>query len=372
MDHLPNGWHRPHIELPPDTEGTQDFMPLLFEPIQLGNLTLKNRIVMAPMTRSRAIGNVPNDLMAQYYAARAGAGLIITEGTSPSANGLGYARIPGLFTHEQVLGWRKVTDAVHAKGGRIFVQLMHTGRVGHSLNLPAGARIMAPSALALSGTMWTDSQGMQPHPTPEAMSETDIQEAQAEYVHSAELAIEAGFDGVELHAANGYLLEQFLNPNVNHRTDAYGSNADGRMKLLLDVASECVKKIGGGRLGVRVSPYGAFNDTGAFDGVDEFYAELAGRLSKLGVLYIHVVDHSSQGAPAVSPVVKQLIRERFAGAFILSGGYDVERAERELAAKKGDLVAWGRPFLSNPDLVDKLASGAALRAPEPATFVCPA
>jgi len=346
-------------------------MPLLFEPTKLGNLKLKNRIVMAPMTRSRAIGNVPNDLMAQYYAARAGAGLIITEGTSPSPNGLGYARIPGLFTHEQVLGWRKVTDAVHANGGRIFVQLMHTGRVGHPLNLPAGARIVAPSAIALSGTMWTDSQGMQPHPTPEAMSLADIQQAKEEYVHSADLAIEAGFDGVELHAANGYLLEQFLNPNINHRTDAYGGNAEGRMKLLLDVASECVKKIGGGRLGVRVSPYGAFNDTGAFDGVDEFYADLAGRLSKIGILYIHVVDHSSQGAPAVSPEVKRLIRERFAGAYILSGGYDAQRAERDLADKKGDLVAFGRPFLSNPDLVDKLASGAAPRAPEPNTFYTP-
>jgi N-ethylmaleimide reductase len=346
-------------------------MPQLLEPTKLGNLPLSNRVVMAPMTRSRATGNVPNELMVQYYSARAGAGLLITEGTSPSPNGLGYARIPGLFSPEQVAGWRKVTDAVHAKGGRIFVQLMHTGRVAHPLNMPPGTRVLAPSALELSGTMWTDTEGMKPHPKPEAMSLTDILAAAKEYVHSAELSIEAGFDGIELHAANGYLLEQFLNPNVNKRIDAYGGNAEGRMKLLLDVAAACVKAIGGNRVGVRISPYGAFNDTGAFEGVDEFYAQLAERLSTIGITYIHVVDHSSMGAPPLGTEVKRLIRERFAGTYILSGGYDIARAERDLSANKGDLVAFGRPFLANPDLVEKLASGAALKEPDPNKFYTP-
>ncbi len=198
----------------------------LFTPTTLGPLHLKNRIVMAPMTRSRAIGNVPNELMEEYYSLRAGAGLIITEGTSPSPNGLGYARIPGMFSDAQVAGWRRVTAAVHAAGGNIFVQLMHTGRVSHPANLPAGARILAPSATALSGQMWTDSQGMQPYPLPQAMTEDDIAATIDEYAQAAKHAIEAGFDGVELHGANGYLIDQFLNTASNQRTDQWGSGPD--------------------------------------------------------------------------------------------------------------------------------------------------
>ena len=195
----------------------------LFTPATLGKLQLKNRVVMAPMTRSRATGNVPNALMEKYYSLRAAAGLIITEGTSPSPNGLGYARIPGLFSSEQVAGWRKVTDAVHGAGGKIFVQLMHTGRVSHPANMAAGTRIVAPSAVALAGDMWTDSNGMQPYPVPGEMSEEDIATAIAEYANAAKRAIEAGFDGVELHAANGYLIDQFLNTATNQRPDQWGA-----------------------------------------------------------------------------------------------------------------------------------------------------
>ncbi len=346
-------------------------MKHLFESIQLGRVNLKNRVVMAPMTRSRALGNVPNELMAQYYSDRATAGLIVTEGVSPSPNGLGYARIPGLYNAEQVAGWKKVNSAVHAKGGRIFIQFMHTGRVAHALNLPKGAEVVAPTASQVSGTMWTDSQGPQPHTPAREMNLGDIKKAHDEYVRAAELAIEAGFDGVELHAANGYLLEQFLNPNSNKRTDAYGKTAEGRMKFVLDVAADVAKKIGGDRVGVRVSPYGVFNDTGAFDGVDEFYGELSRKLSALNLAYIHVVDHSAMGAPAVSPEVKRLIRENFKGRYILSGGYDGDRAERDLTEKKGDLVAFGRPFISNPDLVEKLKSGAVLKQPDQSTFYTP-
>ena len=189
----------------------------LFTPHTLGKQSLKNRIVMAPLTRSRAIGNVPNELMEKYYHLRADAGLVITEGTSPSPNGLGYARIPGMYSDAQVEGWRRVTEGVHQAGGKIFIQLMHTGRVSHPANMPVGSRVLAPSAIAAPGEMWTDSDGLQPHPVPTEMSEADIEQAIAEYATSARRAIEAGFDGVELHAANGYLIDQFLNTASNQR-----------------------------------------------------------------------------------------------------------------------------------------------------------
>jgi len=343
----------------------------LFESVQLGKLKLSNRIVMAPMTRSRATGNVPNDLMVQYYSQRASAGLIITEGTSPSPNGLGYPRIPGLFNDAQLQGWKKITQAVHGKGGKIFMQLMHTGRVSHPDNLPEGARMLAPSSIAVSGQMWTDTKGLQNYPAPAEMTESDIREVIVEYTRSAELAVQAGFDGVELHAANGYLIEQFLNPNPNRRTDGYGATSGGRMRFALEVAKAVTGKIGADRTGMRISPYGVFNDTGAFDGVDNFYDELTTTLSGLGLVYIHVVDHSSMGAPTVSADLKRRIRETFKGVYILSGGYDADKAERDLAENKGDLVAFGRPFISNPDLVAKLRTKSPLKQPDQATFYSP-
>ena len=343
----------------------------LFTPVALGNLQLKNRVVMAPMTRSRATGNVPNELMAKYYGMRADAGLIITEGTSPSDNGLGYARIPGLFSDEQVQGWKLVTDAVHANGGRIFVQLMHTGRVSHSANMAAGTRIVAPSALALVGDMWTDSNGMQPYPVPEEMSEADIAAAIAEYAHAAKLAVQAGFDGVELHGANGYLIDQFFNTATNQRTDRWGGSIENRIRFAVEVAKASVAAIGAERIGMRISPYGAFNGTAADAEMDAMYLRLVEELNKLGLVYIHIVDHSSMGAPEVSPALKANIRSAFKGRYILSGGYDAVRANADLDAGKGDLVAFGRPFISNPDLVQKLRSGAALTAPDFNTFYTP-
>ena len=343
----------------------------LFTPTQLGSLSLKNRIVMAPLTRSRAIGNVPNALMEQYYRLRAEAGLIITEGTSPSPNGLGYARIPGLFNDEQVQGWRRVTDGVHQAGGRIFVQLMHTGRVGHPANLPAGASVLAPSAVAAPGEMWTDAGGLQPHPVPREMSEADIAESIAEYAASAKLAMQAGFDGVELHAANGYLIDQFLNTASNQRDDRWGGTVDNRIRFAVEVAKASVAAIGAERVGMRISPYGVFNGQVPDDEMDALYLRLIDELNALGLLYIHVVDHSAMGAPEVSPVLKAKIRAAFNGKYILSGGYDVARANADLDAQRGDLVAFGRPFISNPDLVAKLRSGQALVAPDSATFYTP-
>lgn len=343
----------------------------LFTPITLGKLSLKNRIVMAPLTRSRAIGNVPNELMEKYYRLRADAGLILTEGTSPSPNGLGYARIPGMYSDAQVQGWRRVTEGVHKAGGKIFVQLMHTGRVSHPANMPAGSRVLAPSAIATPGEMWTDSNGLQPHPVPTAMNEADIAEAIAEYATSAKRAIEAGFDGVELHAANGYLIDQFLNTASNQRTDRWGGSIENRIRFAVEVAKASAAAIGAEHIGMRISPYGAFNGTAPDAEMDALYERLIAELNKIGLVYIHIVDHSSMGAPEVSPTLKMKIRAGFKGKYILSGGYDLARANADIDANSGDLVAFGRPFISNPDLVQKLQSGKPLTAPDMDTFYTP-
>lgn len=343
----------------------------LFTPATLGKLQLKNRVVMAPMTRSRATGNVPNELMEKYYRLRAGAGLIITEGTSPSPNGLGYARIPGLFSEAQVQGWKRVSDGVHQAGGKMFVQLMHTGRVSHPANMPEGARILAPSAIAAPGEMWTDSNGQQPQPVPAAMSEADIALTIAEYAVAAKHAIEAGFDGVELHGANGYLIDQFLNTASNQRTDRWGGSIENRIRFAVEVARASAAAIGAERIGMRISPYGVFNGMAPDAEMDALYERLIAELNAIGLVYIHIVDHSSMGAPEVSPSLKAKIRATFKGKYILSGGYDLARANADLDANCGDFVAFGRPFISNPDLVQKLQNGQALTAPDFSTFYTP-
>ena len=343
----------------------------LFSSFALGALPLTNRIVMSPMTRCRAIGNVPNELMAKYYKLRAGAGLIITEGTAPSPNGLGYARIPGCYTPEQVAGWRLVTSAVHEAGGHIFMQLMHTGRISHPANMPAGSRIVAPSALAAPGTMYTDAQGPQPYPVPEEMTEADIQQAVSEFAISAANAIEAGFDGVELHGANGYLIEQFLNLTSNQRADVWGKTVAGRARFALEVARAVVAKIGKEKVGIRLSPYGVNGGLAPDPETDALYAHLVAELSGIGIAYIHVVDHSAMGAPAVKAELKAALRSSFKGAYILSGGYDRAHADADLRENTGDLVAFGRPFLSNPSLVQKLEANAELLPPDMATFFTP-
>ena len=345
--------------------------PSLFTPTTLGKLQLKNPIVMSPLTRSRATDNVPNALMVKYYSQRAGAGLIITEGTSPSPNGIGYARIPGIYSDAQVQGWRAVTDAVHQAGGKIFVQLMHCGRVSQVENMPAGSKVLAPSAVAMTGEIWTDSKSMQPYTPPVAMTEADIAHTIAEYATACSNAIKAGFDGVELHGANGYLIDQFLNTASNQRTDQWGGSVAKRIRFAVEVAKAAVAAIGAERIGMRLSPYGAFNDMVADAETDALYQALIVELSKLGLAYIHIVDHSSMGAPAVSATLKAKLRETFKGAYIMSGGYDAARAQADLDAKRGDLVAFGRPFISNPNLVAKLQSGAELTAPDFSTFYTP-
>lgn len=346
-------------------------MSLLFSKTTLGTLTLQNHLVMAPLTRSRAIGNIPNELMAEYYAQRGSVGLIVTEGTSPSPNGLGYPRIPGIFSAAQIAGWKFVTDAVHARGAKIFIQFMHCGRVTHPLNLPAGARVLGPSAVAAAGDMYTDAEGMKQNAMPQAMTEADIKTAIEEYAQGAKNAVAAGFDGVELHGANGYLLEQFIRPNSNLRTDRYGGAIENRARFVLEVADAVIKAIGKDKVGIRLSPYGVFNDMPLYDGMDADYTWLAQQLNARGLAYIHLVDHSPQGAPVVPDSIKQMFRSTFNGTLILSGGYDAARAESDLAAGKCDLVAVGRPILANPDLVTRWNNGAALNAPDMGTFYTP-
>ncbi len=332
----------------------------LFSPTKLGTIELKNRVVMAPMTRCRALGNVPNVLIAEYYGQRSGAGLIITEGTSPSPNGLGYARIPGLFNTEQVEGWKKVTNTVHLNGSKIFVQLMHTGRISHPANMVEGAEVLAPSAVKPAGQMWTDSLMMQDFPTPKAMSAEEIVSTKAEFVAAARNAILAGFDGVELHSANGYLLEQFLSPVSNIRTDNYGGSIENRCRFVLEVAAEVAQTIGKERTAIRLSPYGVASDMPHYPEIDATYDYLSMQLNTIGLAYIHIVDHSAMGAPAVPVEMKKKIRGNFKNTIILAGGYSKETAETDIESGLGDLIAFGRPFINNPDLVQRMENDQAL------------
>ncbi len=344
----------------------------LFEPATMGSLTLRNHLVMAPMTRSRAVeANTPNDLMAEYYAQRATAGLIITEGVSPSPNGTGYPRIPGIWNDRQVDGWRKVTAAVHGKGGCIFIQLMHTGRVGHPLNLTAGGELLAPSAIAAEGEVWTDAQGMQAHPAPRAMTEAEVDAAIEEYVQASRNAIAAGFDGVELHGANGYLMEQFLSPQTNQRTDRFGGSVENRQRFIVDVATRVAAAIGGERVGIRLSPYGANAGMKPYPGIPETYHTLVQRLAATGIQYIHIVDHSAMGAPEVPASLKADLHQAWPRTYIVAGGFDGSTAEAALDEGRGDLVAFGRQFLANPDLVARLEAGLPLNSPDFASFYTP-
>lgn len=338
----------------------------LTQPTRLGKLDLQNRIVMAPMTRSRAEGNVPNALMRDYYAQRASAGLIISEGVAPTPDALGYARIPGLYTPAQASAWGEIAAAVHAGGAKFFVQLMHTGRVGHPANLPAGARLLAPSAIAAAGQVWTDSAGMQAHPVPEAMSPADLAAVRDAFAASAALAVRSGVDGVELHAANGYLLAQFLNPRSNQRQDAYGGSGENRRRFLLETVDATIAAIGADRVGVRLSPFNPFNDLEAnFEGEREEFLATVAELAKRGIAYLHL------GGGTVPADLLPAVRAAFPGALILNGGYDGARAEADLASGVADLVAFGRPFVSNPDLPERLRTGAPIADLDAATLYTP-
>ncbi len=308
---------------------------------------------MAPMTRSRAPGNIPTALMAEYYGQRAGAGLIITEGTSPSPNGLGYTNIPGIYNKEQTDAWKPVTAAVHAKGGHIFVQLMHTGRITHALNLPEGSKVIAPSAIQAKGQMYT-AEGMKPLPVPEEMDLTEIELAQAEFVNASINAISAGFDGVEMHAANGYLLEEFLSPRSNQRIDKYGGSPENRCRFVLEVAEEIAEAIGKDKVGLRISPYGRNGDMEPYEDLEETYRSLVRGLDDIGIVYLHVALPPLGATYTLPEETKQMLRNEFSGTLIFCGGHTPESAEKDLRQGMPDLIAFGKLFISNPDLAERI------------------
>ena len=351
------------------TTGTMSTLTKIdpFQPIAIKSLKLKNRLVMAPMTRSRAIDAVPNDMMATYYGQRASAGLIITEGIAPSPNGMGYARIPGIFSPEQIAGWKKVTEAVHGKGGKIVAQLMHTGRVGHSANLPAGARILAPSAIGVEGQIWTDAQSMQPYPVPEVFTSEEIQTVIQEFAQAASNAVVAGFDGVELHGANGYLLEQFLNPNVNTRTDAYGGTVNNRIRFVLDTVDAAIAAIGKEKVGIRLSPFSTFNSMPLYPEIWDTYELLILELNKRDLLYLHIVESSARNVEEGQELLAT-IRKSFEGTLIANGAYTNSSLGEALDERKADLISLGVPYIANPDLAERFQNNLPLNTPHPETF----
>ena len=346
----------------------------LFESFKSKHLELKNKVVMAPMTRSRAIDNLANDLMAEYYGQRSEAGLIITEGTAPSPNGLGYPRIPAIYNQEQAESWKAVTAKVHENGSRIFLQIMHTGRISHPGNFPEGGQHLAPSAIAVGepfNQMYVDGEGMLEIPEPSAMTTSQIKDAIAEYAATAKLAIEVGFDGVEVHGANGYLINQFLTPKSNERTDEYGGSMENRLRFLNEIVAATIEAIGKERVGLRISPYGVFNGMGEFEGIDEQYVQLAKDMANFDIAYIHIADMSGMTQVPVPSEIKSAIKENFGGTLILNGGYTKEKATEALESDHADLIAFGVPFIANPDLVTRMKEGIELAQPNQDTFYTP-
>jgi N-ethylmaleimide reductase len=343
----------------PQAEGVYE---QLFSPYRLGPIELKNRMVLAPMTRSRAIeGNVPNPLAEAYYAQRAGAGLIVTEATQVSPRAQGYIRTPGIHSEAQIAGWKKITDAVHQAGGKIFVQLWHVGRISHP-DFHHGELPVAPSAIDPAVDVYTP-QGPKKTVTPHALTVAEIKAVVEDFRQAAVNAKRAGFDGVEVHGANGYLLDQFTRDGSNRRTDAYGGSIENRVRFPLEVADAVIGVWGKERVGYRISPNNPFNAMADSDPVATF-SYLTGQLSKRGIGYLHVVDPVADGAKRVSP----LLRGIFQGTYIVNGGFNAESAEDALERKAADLVAFGVPFLANPDLPERYRRKAALNAPDQGTF----
>jgi N-ethylmaleimide reductase len=317
---------------------------------------------MAPMTRSRAVGgNVPSPHAATYYAQRASAGLIVTEATQVSPQGAGYIRTPGIHSAEQVAGWKKVTDAVHDAGGKVFLQLWHVGRISHP-DFHGGALPVAPSAIAADGTGFTEA-GPKPMVTPRALGLSELPGIVAQFRTGAQNAKEAGFDGVEIHGANGYLLDQFTRDGANRRADAYGGSVENRVRLPLDVLDAVVGVWGPGRVGYRISPNSPFNSMSDSDPRKTF-SYLVEQISRRGIGYLHVVDPAADGAKRLSPVLRKI----FDGTYIVNGGFDIAAANAAIGKGETDLVAFGVPFLANPDLPERFKRGAALNAPDQATF----
>lgn len=340
----------------------------VFSPIQLGPYTLPNRIAMAPLTRNRAgAGNVPQPLNVEYYVQRSGAGVIITEATQVSPQGVGYPATPGIHSAAQVAGWRQVTDAVHAKGGRIFLQLWHVGRISHPSLQPDGALPVAPSALKPAGQAVT-YQGPQDFVIPRALGLAEIPGIVEQYRSGAQNALAAGFDGVEIHGANGYLLDQFLRDGSNHRTDAYGGSIENRARLMLETTEAVCAVWGANRVGIRLSPLQPFNDM-RDSNPEATFRYVVEQLNRFGLAYLHVTEMGKDAPGAAGPAFDLVKLKRiWTGVYMTNGGYDFARANAALAAGEADMVALGVLFLANPDLPQRFAHGALLNTPDPATF----
>lgn len=340
----------------------------LFSPADLGPYTLANRIVMAPLTRSRADNEgVPGELQATYYAQRASAGLIIAEATNISPTAKGYVLTPGIWSPEQVEGWKLTTKAVHDKGGRIFLQLWHTGRVSHRDIQPNGVLPVAPSAVKPEGQAFT-FEGFKPLETPRALETDEIAGLVADYAHAAQCAKDAGFDGVEIHAANGYLLQQFLADKSNKRTDRYGGSIENRTRIVVEVTEAVTKVWGGDRVGIRLSPLTTFADIGDSN-PEPVYLSLIEQLNPFGLAYIHVIEGDTGGTRTPEGGFDlQKLRQAFNGLYIANNGYDLELALKARRENLADLICFGKPFIANPDLVERLRVGAPLAEGDQATF----
>ncbi len=339
--------------------------PILFSPVGLGPIELRNRVVMAPMTRSQADLTVPTDAMVRYYGARASAGLIITEGTSPSINGLSDSTMPGLFDEAHVEGWNKVTRNVHRNGGRIFVQLMHSGRVSHPTLMPETAKLLAPSAVALDKMLWVDEDdGEVSYPIPQPMNFADIESTIEEFAASSAMAIEAEFDGIEIHAANGYLIDQFLNLASNKRIDNWGGSVENRLRFSLAIVDAICGRIGADRVGIRISPFSTYNGMLPDHEMEQLYIQLASELNDRRLAYLHVILQRNHVDLNLQVRLLAKIRALFSSKIILAGSFDKISAIQELESKNADLIAFGRPFISNPDLIEKLKFDIPLREPD--------
>lgn len=337
----------------------------LHTPGRIGTLEVPNRMIMAPMTRSRMHTNgVPSEMAVEYYSQRASAGLMLTEGTAPSAGGIGYARTPAIETAEQVAAWKKITDAVAAKNGRMFVQLMHVGRVGSQLNRYIDKPLVAPSAVKAAGQIWTDAQGLQDFGTPQALSLADIAAVIEEYAQATRNAFKAGFKGVELHAASGYLPMQFLSSNTNLRTDQYGGSVNNRIRFVMEVLDAMIAAAGSpAKIGIKIAPGMPFNDINDAD-PKETYTTLVKALAGKGLGYLHVLQTALPGT-------FELLRPHYSGTFAAAGGFTQESGSAALQSGLADFIVYGKLFIANPDLPHRFARSLPLAAPDPSTFYTP-
>jgi N-ethylmaleimide reductase len=339
----------------------------LFEPFKLGPITLPNRLVMAPLTRNRAVaGLVPSPLSVEYYGQRASAGLLISEASQVSPQGQGYQDTPGIYSKEQVAGWRKVTERVHERGGRIFIQLWHVGRVSHISLQPGNGAPVAPSAIRANGKTYVGGTFADVS-EPRALALEEIPGIVEDFQRGTANALAAGFDGVEIHGANGYLLDQFAKDGTNKRTDAYGGSIENRAKLMLEIAKSVSTEAGPERTGIRISPVTPSNDI-SDSNPQPLFDHIVDRLNALKLIYIHVVEGATGGPRDIAPFDYASLRKRFKGTYIANNGYDFDLANKVLAADAADLIAFGKPFISNPDLVERLKRGAPLNPPDKATF----